>query len=141
MKSSRNGIRRGSNAVEFALLLPVFTVLLGAVLDYGYYFYINQAVNVAVRNGVRMAVADKTLLTQVQRTAKASDHAESSLAEYNISCTSLCTFTGSKDLTINYASDTFTAYRLQLQRPYSPMIGMVPVPTINGASYTMRVEN
>jgi len=45
--------RRGGNAVEFALTMPVFAVLLLAAIEFGWLFYLNSAVNSAVVYGCR----------------------------------------------------------------------------------------
>ncbi len=45
--------QRGSNAVEFALTLPVLVVMLSGLIDYGWYFSQHQAVLSAVREATR----------------------------------------------------------------------------------------
>ena len=45
--------RRGANTIEFALTLPVFVVLLAAVVDYGWYFFGVAMGEMAVHRGCR----------------------------------------------------------------------------------------
>ncbi len=45
--------RRGSNAIEFALILPVFLALISVVFEYGYYFFMRSVVSRSVREGCR----------------------------------------------------------------------------------------
>jgi Flp pilus assembly protein TadG len=45
--------RRGGAAVEFALVLPLFMALVMGALDYGYFFYVDQIVTNAAREGAR----------------------------------------------------------------------------------------
>jgi len=45
--------RRGAAAVEFALVLPVFIAILMGAIDYGYYFFSDQIVTNAAREGAR----------------------------------------------------------------------------------------
>jgi Flp pilus assembly protein TadG len=44
---------RGAAAVEFALVLPLFIALLMGSIDYGYYFFSEQVVTNAAREGAR----------------------------------------------------------------------------------------
>ncbi|SRR6266700_2176619 len=45
--------QRGAAAVEFALVLPLFLALLMGTIDYGYYFFSDQIVINAAREGAR----------------------------------------------------------------------------------------
>ena len=47
-------MRRGSQAVEFALVMPVFVVLLAAIIDFGWYFRQCALVQDAVRDAARV---------------------------------------------------------------------------------------
>ena len=47
---------RGVAAIEFALILPFIVVVVLALIDYGYYFYIGINAEEAARAGVRQAV-------------------------------------------------------------------------------------
>lgn len=47
--------RRGANAVEFALLLPVFVILLGGTMELSWLFFQQGAVRTAVTRGCRVA--------------------------------------------------------------------------------------
>lgn len=52
---TRSTRRRGANAIEFALTMPFLILLIGAVLDYGWFFTQRSAVHQAVLTGVRQA--------------------------------------------------------------------------------------
>ncbi|TVQ89252.1 MAG: pilus assembly protein [Deltaproteobacteria bacterium] len=54
--------RRGANAVEFALTAPVAILILAGIIDFGWFFYLQQGVQTATRDGVRTAsvVIDQT---------------------------------------------------------------------------------
>jgi len=45
--------RRGSNTIEFALILPVFLALVGVIFEYGFYFFMRSVVSQSVRDGCR----------------------------------------------------------------------------------------
>lgn len=46
--------RRGANAIEFALTLPVFVTVIFASVEYGWYFFEQAVVVEATRAGCRM---------------------------------------------------------------------------------------
>lgn len=55
--------RRGQALVEFALVLPIFTVLLFGTLDFGYLLYSQMTVINAAREGARIATTDPDTTT------------------------------------------------------------------------------
>jgi len=58
MKPFRNQGRRGQALVEFALVLPIFLLILFGTLDVGRLVYTNSAVSQAAREGARLAAAE-----------------------------------------------------------------------------------
>ena len=61
-RRSRRGSRtRGQSLVEFAVVLPVFLLILSGILDFGFLLYSRMTVISATREGARVAVdAPKT---------------------------------------------------------------------------------
>ena len=55
---AKRGLRaeRGAVAVEFAVLLPVFLLLVFGIMDFGHAFYMKQMVSNASREGARYGV-------------------------------------------------------------------------------------
>jgi Flp pilus assembly protein TadG len=51
----------GNAAVEFALALPVFILLLMAIIDFGRFFFVQHTLQFATREGMRMALVGRTL--------------------------------------------------------------------------------
>ncbi|OPY16728.1 TadE/TadG family type IV pilus assembly protein [Syntrophus aciditrophicus] len=47
---------RGVTAVEFALIMPFFFLLLFAIIDFGWYFYSQHTIQFATREGTRLAL-------------------------------------------------------------------------------------
>ncbi|HEX5039095.1 MAG TPA: TadE family protein [Candidatus Limnocylindria bacterium] len=60
-----NGESRGQSLVEFALILPVFVLLIVGILDFGRAVFAFNTLNNAAREGARVAIVDQTL-THVQ---------------------------------------------------------------------------
>lgn len=69
---SRKGTR-GAAAVEFALVLPIFVLLLMGIIDFGRYFFVQHTVQYATREGTRLGLVGGTLAgddgTPLDRTA------------------------------------------------------------------------
>ena len=57
--------------VEFALILPIFILLLVGVLDFGRAIFAANTINNAAREGARLAVVDQTF-TDIQEEAAAA---------------------------------------------------------------------
>lgn len=63
---------RGQTLVEFALIIPVFILMLMGIFDLGRAVYGFNTVNNAAREGARLGIVDQNV-TDIQ--AKAADHA------------------------------------------------------------------
>ena len=61
-----HGIRkkgiRGATAVEFALVLPIFVLLLMGIIDFGRYYFVQHTVQYATREGTRLGLVGGTLM-------------------------------------------------------------------------------
>ena len=57
----RNGNIKGVAAVEFALILPLFLLLIMGIIDFGRYFFVQHTLQFATREGVRLGLVGKTL--------------------------------------------------------------------------------
>jgi len=52
---------KGVTIVEFALVLPIFALLLCATIEFGYYFFVQHTLQYATREGTRLALVGATL--------------------------------------------------------------------------------
>lgn len=75
---SRRSNRRGAQAVEFALVLPLLLAIFGGIVDYGWYFSQNMAVISAARDGAR-AGSTTTATSGATACSRAEEAAFSSL--------------------------------------------------------------
>ena len=53
--------QKGTTALEFALVLPVFLTLVLGVVDFGMYFFVQHTVQYATREGARFALVGKSI--------------------------------------------------------------------------------
>ena len=58
--------RRGAAAVEFAVVLPVFVILVFGMIEYGRMVMVQQVITNASREGARKAVLDGATTSSVQ---------------------------------------------------------------------------
>jgi hypothetical protein len=61
VKGSREGCR-GATIVEFAMVLPVFVLLLFGIIEFGRYFFVQHTLQFATREGTRLALVGGTLV-------------------------------------------------------------------------------
>lgn len=129
----RAALRRGASAIEFGLTLPILTLFLLAIIEYGWLFSQQTAVLYAVRDGTRVGVTFP--LDEVE--LEAVDHVEQVLAGFGVDCAQVnCqTYT-----TIAGAAGSRTM-RVFTTLPYDSLTGMVPVPGTLSAEMTMMLED
>jgi Flp pilus assembly protein TadG len=130
------GSRRGSQAVEFALTLPIIFVILSGILDYGWYFSQSIAVVQATRDGTRGAVRDEVGCAASEATAEADVAARITAAGVpgtpSVDATVIATggATGTEDALVVVSTVAF-----------APLWGLVPTPANMGATVTFRNED
>ena len=54
IRRARN--KKGTTAVEFAFVLPLFLLLIFGIIDFGWYFCVEQTLQYATREGMRLAL-------------------------------------------------------------------------------------
>ena len=64
--STRRGERRGVAAVEFAVIAPLFLLLLGGIVEFGQAFRIQHMLSTAARRGARSSIVEGATNSQVQ---------------------------------------------------------------------------
>lgn len=120
--------RRGANAIEFALTLPVFLVLIMGIIDYGFYFGGQAVLDAAVLEGTRLGA-----ITDPADGADLEDIAETRMEEIaSMMCGSNCVY-NCEDRTVNLviAGDTEPIRELActINWPITPLVGLVPMPS------------
>ena len=117
--------RRGGNAIEFALLLPVFIALLAGIFEFGWMFFMRSTVIRAVQHGCRAgAVIPPTDLPSPQDVAKAA--MANYLSTFDIACRSeddRCEATVEAD-----GESPYETLQCKLVMAYDPITGLVPAP-------------
>ena len=69
-KSSAKQVRRGTAAVEFAIIAPLLFLLLAGVIEFGQAFRIEHLLANAARRGARTAITDDAATSQVLQKVK-----------------------------------------------------------------------
>lgn len=127
--------RRGGSAIEFALTLPVLFVMFGAVIEYGWFFFHQQAVLNAVRDGTRFGV---TIAQDDSSDYEAEERAKTVLEGFNLDCSDStdCQVTGT------FVTDEYDYLRLDIAYAYDPIMGgLLPTPDFVKANFTMVLED
>lgn len=69
LRSTRRRSRQGSALVEFAVVLPVFLLLVLGMIEYGRMVMVQQIITNAAREGARVGVLDNSTSTTVSTAA------------------------------------------------------------------------
>lgn len=135
MTTSRRS-RRGATAIEFGLLLPVFTAIVFGIFDYGWVFYEQANVVAATRESLRLAV------TLPQSGSPAPDEEVITQARTQLQTMGFTTDQlDSGSMTASYSGTSpNTMLTMAVAMPFQPIIGLVPTPDTVGCTMTMRLE-
>ena len=117
--TKRKHDRRGGNAVEFALTLPIFLFMMMAVFDYGYLMMSKALLDAAIMEGTREgAITDPNVTPNINGVAETrADEIADILCG---SCSFTCTNNGTPPLREITCTGTW---------PITPLVGLVPYPT------------
>ncbi|MBM4364609.1 MAG: pilus assembly protein [Deltaproteobacteria bacterium] len=132
--------RRGVAAVEFGLWLPVISVILLAIVEYGWLLYRRSEVTRAVREGVRYAVVMPQTSVPDPITL-AETRCETVLTDLNFDL-SAATIAGSYSDITGDAAGTPDTLTLDVQVPYAEVTGgLVPTPPFIAVSMSMMLQD
>ena len=123
--------RRGSNAVEFALILPILITLFAGIVEWGWTLNQQMMVLQAAREGARAGVSTPR---DDGPEAAAQARVVQSLNDMGLNG-------GAANVTVSIVG----AYpdellQVNLALPHQPIIGLVPIPVDLKAALTMRLE-
>lgn len=143
MRSTRRGFfsRRGSQAVEFALCLPILVLVLGGIIEYGLMFNQYLSVLSAARDGSRWGATPGVDGSDAEE--EATQQVRDSLTMLGLSCTTeeenlgQCTITS--ELTDVEGLD---AIKVLVEVEYVPITGgLLPVPEqLSADSYFVLIN-
>ena len=119
--------QRGAALVEFALVLPLLLVMVLGAIDWGWYFFIDQLVTNAAREGARSG-------TMLPPTSSDSDAAAAALSASNNYLTSVqlkATGVAATTVTVTTASGPTKAVQVTITYPVGSLTGFLTtlVPT------------
>jgi len=128
---NRRTSRRGGNAIEFALTLPLFLLVIVGLMDYGFLF----AMQAGIDNAVSLACREGAMVDPGFSQTGPQDRAKSQMtirsAEFCVGVTCVPTVTDQGDP----PARTLTC---GISRPMSPLLGFLPASmfpsTIHSAS-------
>jgi Flp pilus assembly protein TadG len=141
---------RGQALAEFALVAPIFFLLLFSIIEFGRYVYTVQIINNAAREGARYAIVHGSNGVPSSGNPPAPSTVSSDPSGNNVKAVVRQHATGviasTTDLTINLAWDPHNGREskvtVTVSYPFKAMIPIVPLPpiTITGES-TLVINN
>lgn len=123
--------RRGAQALEFALLLPVLMMVLAGVGDYGWLFFQQHNLVHGVQEGLRAGISAEDDIDPV---SFAEDAAEASLLNAGFDASDI-TVTAS----LVGGAKPNVLLHVQAQAAFTPFFGFVPVPSTISSDLTGRL--
>lgn len=128
--------RRGATALEFSLTLPIFLSMFSAVVDFGWLFYQQSALDGAVHAACRAGATEDpgtgdALMAHVE--AVTENRIRSEMGRSSLVCMS-CVITVD-DLYVVPAR----SLRCEVSNDFEPLVGLVPASTLR-ARAIVRME-
>lgn len=131
---SRSLGRRGGNAIEFALTLPIFLAIVLGLMDYGYLFAVQAGLDNAVSLSCREGALVDPKIGEPVPTSSAAFAGRSGMW-----CGPGCAFTATELLTGQYTRPN-QSLRCRAARPIAPLSGFVPFPAAVVSVSYYRIE-
>lgn len=132
---------RGQSLVEFAVVLPVFLLVLSGIMDFGFLLYSRMTVINSAREGARAVVAytDPTLVNQIPDVARGQVTGTSggmiTNAMVSVTCVPLTGAAAPRCSTNSFAqAKPGDAVRVTVTYPYRPFFPLLFGQTINMSS-------
>lgn len=133
----RNRARRGTTLTEFALWIPILFVLLSGMLDFAWFMSRYTIVQRATRDGARLG---SSLFEEpnvvpgdvIEPQAEASTREILTLA--NMPCEDDC------DVTATVEFLPFKAVRVEVDYPFTSIVGIVPMPDNIHTEFVLATE-
>ena len=128
--------RRGASALEFALTLPIVMIVLAGILEYGWYLFQLSNVVHALRDGTRIGVT-VPLEHPTPPTTRAEEHARAVMNGLGVPCEEGegCVVTA-----VIRPSDDFDVLNLTIEVDYTPIVGLLPSPSLLQGTFTMMMQ-
>lgn len=129
-------LRGGAAALEFYLTLPIFLTMFSAVIDFGWLFYQQSALDGAVHAACRAGATEDpgtgdALMNHVE--AVTENRIRTEMTRSSLGCLS-CVITVD-----NLYAVPARSLRCQVDNTFQPLIGLVPVSTLT-ARAIVRME-
>lgn len=128
--------RRGATAVEFALILPLFVMLMAVIMDGGWLFWQQSALDLAVHDGCRVgSLRDPGIGNEDIAVVRAAAAAavETEMNARGVVCLDC-------DIDVqSVTTATEDALLCQVDWDWTPAVGLLPASPIR-STITMRLE-
>jgi len=125
--------------MEFAMVLPILTLLLMGIMEWGWYFYRElSTVNVA-RHAVRVGATTRPAFGEAPGQCTECVSAAQATASHLFEQDGITPPSDAVHVSIVSVEHT-CGLQLQIDLPYAPIAGMIPVPGANKIAITQPLE-
>ncbi len=129
---------RGGAAIEFALILPVFVILLMTILEYGWLFYHRAALDSAANTGCRAGSLVDPGMGEANMTAvvtRVEDSTDTALTGLGIECGGRC-----RTSVVAFGTGPARSIRCSLDFQFDPLVGAFLNPRTLESLQVSRLE-
>lgn len=130
---------RGASAVEFALVLPLFLLLIGGITDFGRAYYTQVVMTNAAREGGRAAMTPSTSNQSSVSTRALQAISASPPANYSVTLSKSCPTTTTTPPTTTTVTVTYSNFDWMVLGPALKILGFANnLPTTLSGRATMQ---
>jgi hypothetical protein len=126
--------RRGGQAVEFALILPILLLVFSGIIDYSWYFHNENILTQAIRSSSRGASVLDSQESEVTPCNFATE-------EINNNLNSMGIISQGRSVSSQIISGSESRLEVLISQPYQPLFGLAIVPQSISVKTVVRLED
>jgi Flp pilus assembly protein TadG len=126
--------RRGGQAVEFALILPILLMVFSGIIDYSWYFHNQNILTQAIRSASRGASVLDSQESELTPCNFATEEVNSNLNDMGIS-------NQGRSISSQIISGSESRLEVLIDQPYQPLFGLTLVPQSILVKTVVRLED
>lgn len=126
--------RRGAQAVELALLMPILLGLTSSIIDYGWYFYTQNQFSQVVKDSARASITLDNQTSDLNPCQLFNQNLNSGLSHLGHSQQGLT-------VSAQIVNDSSKRLLVEVSKSYHPLFGLVTTPETLSVKTIYRLED
>lgn len=126
--------RRGGQAVELALLMPILLGITSSIIDYGWYFYTQNQFSQVVKDSARASITLDNQVSELTPCELFSQNLNTGLTHLGHSQQGL-------SISAQIVNDSSKRLLVEVSKNYQPLFGLVTTPETLSVKTIYRLED